>query len=426
MRVYDTDAYINLLLPKTLAKHGVPDSERGLIQELSYGALRWQLQYDAVIDSFTKGKQLSQPIRGTLQLGLHQLFRMRVPVHASINETVNLAKALEPRAAGLVNAVLRNAEREGLGNLLGALTKQKSATEDLATRYSHPAWIIDSLRESLRIDGREHELEQLLGANNENPTTYLAASDEAAVEALVNQGLVPASQSPIGFAVDGNPEPYLGLGNIRVQDLGSQLVALATAELGEMGGTTLDMCSGPGGKSAILQARIRDRGGALDCMEPQQHRAELVRQALGNDPIGRVIVDYGQQAAANSYDTVLLDAPCSGLGSVRRKPESRHRKSQAQLSSLAATQRELLEASHRALRSGGVLVYATCSPLIEETITPVQDALARFQDLELIDLKSTIQKLSPSIALNPSRKTVQLWTHLHGTDAMFMAALRKK
>ena len=426
MRVYDTDAYINLLLPRTLAKHGVPDSERGLIQELSYGALRWQLQYDAVIDSFTKGKQLSQPIRGALQLGLHQLFRMRVPVHASINETVNLAKALEPRAAGLVNAVLRNAEREGLENIIEGLIQQKSPTDELQIKYSHPAWVIDSLRASLRIDGRELELEQLLAANNENPTTYLAASDEAASGALINQGLIASPQSPIGFAVEGNPEPYLGLGNIRVQDLGSQLVALAAAELGDMSGTTLDMCSGPGGKSAILQGRIRARGGALDCMEPQEHRAELVKEALGNDPIGRVIVEYGQLARADSYDTILLDAPCSGLGSVRRKPESRHRKRQEQLGSLAATQRELLEASHRALRSGGVLVYATCSPLIEETVTPIQDALARFQDLELIDMKQTIGKLSPGISLNPSRKTVQLWTHLHGTDAMFMAALRKK
>ena len=426
MRVHDTDAYINLLLPKTLARHNVADSERGLIQELSYGALRWQLQYDAVIDHFTKGKELSQPIRRALQLGLHQLFRMRIPAHAAINETVNLAKQIEPRAAGLVNAVLRNAEREGLERLLSQLTQGLTESRSLEILHSHPAWVIDSLRESLRIDGREGELAQLLTANNETPETFLAASDEQAEVALIAQGLEATTQSPIGFRVEGNPEPYLGLGNIRVQDLGSQLVALLTAELANLGGKTLDMCSGPGGKSAILQGRIRPSGGALDCMEPQEHRAELVREALGTNPIGRVIVAPGQKAEENAYDTILLDAPCSGLGSVRRKPESRHRKKQAQLSSLASVQRELLEASHTALKSGGVLVYATCSPLIEETITPIQDILAKHQDLELIDLKPVMKAISPDLQLNDSRKTIQLWTHLHGTDAMFMAALRRK
>ena len=136
MRVHDTDAYINLLLPKTLARHNVADSERGLIQELSYGALRWQLQYDSVIDHFTRGKELSQPIRGALQLGLHQLFRMRVPTHAAINETVNLAKRIEPRAAGLVNAVLRNAEREGSRSY--APNSQKASLNPEDSRFSTP------------------------------------------------------------------------------------------------------------------------------------------------------------------------------------------------------------------------------------------------------------------------------------------------
>jgi len=426
MRVHDTDAYINLLLPKTLARHNVADSERGLIQELSYGALRWQLQYDGVIDHFTRGKELSQPTRSVLQLGLHQLFRMRVPTHAAINETVNLAKRNEPRAAGLVNAVLRNAERDGLDNLLLQLTAGLSESKKFEILHSHPAWVIDSLLESLRLDGRESELVEFLTANNETPETFLAASDDEALAALAEQGLQVSTQSPIGFQVDGNPEPYLSLGNIRVQDLGSQLVALVAAELAALAGRTLDMCSGPGGKSAILQGRIRAAGGELDCMEPQEHRAELVRQALGANPIGRVIVAPGQQAEQNSYDTILLDAPCSGLGSVRRKPESRHRKKQSQLASLSSVQRELLEASYAALKSGGVLVYATCSPLIEETITPVQDALAKHPDLELVDLKPIMKAISPALHLNESRKTIQLWTHLHRTDAMFMAALRKK
>ncbi len=326
MRVHDTDAYINLLLPKTLARHNVADSERGLIQELSYGALRWQLQYDSVIDHFTRGKELSQPIRGALQLGLHQLFRMRVPTHAAINETVNLAKRIEPRAAGLVNAVLRNAEREGLEKLLSELTEGLAESRRLEILHSHPAWVIDSLRESLRIDGRESELVQLLTANNETPDTFLAASDKEAAAALVAQGLQASTQSPIGFQVDGNPEPYLSLGNIRVQDLGSQLVALVTAGLANLSGKTLDMCSGPGGKSAILQGRIRPSGGELDCMEPQEHRAELVREALGAIPIGSVIVAPGQQADPEllRHDFARCSLLWTGVGSAQtRVPASK-------------------------------------------------------------------------------------------------------
>lgn len=426
MRVHSSDSYINLLLPKTLSRHSVPDSERGLIQELSYGSLRWQLQYDAIIDHFTKGKTLSDQVRGSLQLGLHQLFRMRIPVHAAINETVNLAKTLEPKAAGLVNAVLRNSERAGLESLVEEICRDTSDTNRLAITYSHPAWVIEALRESMRLDGREHELTRLLESNNETPETFLAAADEAAAAALKDQGLNLSDQSPIGYAVDGNPEPFLELGNIRVQDLGSQLVALVASELGDMGGSTLDMCSGPGGKSAILQGRIRPSRGGLDCMEPQEHRARLVRDALGVNSAANVIVAPGQDAKVGHYDTVLLDAPCSGLGSVRRKPESRHRKKQEQLASLTSVQRELLEAAYKALKPGGVVVYATCSPLVEETVTPVQDALAKHRDFELLDIKPVMTKLSPKLALNQKRKTVQLWTHVHGTDAMFMAALRKK
>lgn len=426
MRVRSTDSYINLLLPSTLKRHRVPEAERGLIQELSYGALRWQLQYDAIIDHYTQGKQLAEEIRAALQLGLHQLFRMRIPAHAAINETVDLAKAIEPKAAGLVNAVLRNAERAGHGAILGEICRTLEKSEALEVSYSHPRWVIEALRESLRLDGREQELPLLLEANNKTPETFLAAADDMAKSQLQAQGLKVSTQSPIGFAVTGNPEPYLELGNIRVQDLGSQLVALATAELGDMGGKTLDMCSGPGGKSAILQGQIRAREGSLDCMEPQEHRAQLVREALGQEPIANVIVAPGQQAKVGHYDTILLDAPCSGLGSVRRKPESRHRKKREQLSSLTKVQRELLEAAYHALKPGGIAVYATCSPLIEETVIPIQDALAKHDDFEQVDLKPVLKKIAPRLELNLNRKSVQLWTHAHGTDAMFMAALRKK
>ena len=148
-RVRASESYINLLLPKELAKHDISDADRGLVQELSYGVLRWQLQYDAIIDHLTPGKTLSPGLRAAIQLGLHQLFRMRVPTHAAINETVDLVKHFEASAAGLSNAVLRNAERAGHDNLLALLTEGQDDLTRLSIEYSHPKWIISGMKSAL-------------------------------------------------------------------------------------------------------------------------------------------------------------------------------------------------------------------------------------------------------------------------------------
>ncbi len=426
VRVEQSDSYINLLLPKVLGKINPSDADRGLIQELSYGTLRWRAQYDAFIDSFTAGKTLSAKLRLALQLGLHQLFRMRVPSHAAIHESVELVKGFEKSAAGLANAVLRNADRAGFDSLLEKVMRGKTGVDALAIKFSHPAWVITALKTALELDGRGTELEQLLEANNETPLVNLAGLTKQAREYLNAQELEQGNASPIGYIARGNPEPLLSTLGVRVQDQGSQLVALTLLEVGNRSGRWLDMCSGPGGKSAVLQAGIRDQGGELDCLEPNPQRAELVREALDPSGPGTVIVAYGQEAKTSSYDAILLDAPCSGLGSVRRKPESRWRKKPEQLPQLVKIQSELLDAGVAALKPGGYLLYSTCSPLVQETNAQIKAVLDRHKDLELINANEVLSQLSPKLRLNADRKTVQLWTHEHGTDAMFMAILRKQ
>jgi 16S rRNA (cytosine967-C5)-methyltransferase len=425
VRVENSDSYINLLLPKALGAQPLSDADRGLIQELSYGTLRWRAQYDAFIDQLTPGKTLSVKLRLCLQLGMHQLFRMRVPSHAAIHESVELVKGFERSAAGLANAVLRNADRAGFDKLLEQSLVGKSGADALAIEYSHPAWVITALRSALELDGRADQLKELLKANNETPLVNLAALTESARQQLQEAGLEPGTASPIGFLAQGNPEPLLKNREIRVQDQGSQLAALTLLEIGNEAGDWLDMCSGPGGKSAVLQAGIWPHGGSLDCLEPNPQRADLVRSALDPKGPGNVVVAYGQQAKPNSYDAILLDAPCSGLGSVRRKPESRWRKRPEQLSGLVKMQQELLDAAANALRSGGVLVYSTCTPLVPETNAQIKDVLERHPELKLEDANAILSKISPSLELNTSRKTAQLWTHLHATDAMFIAVLSK-
>lgn len=425
VRVQQSDSYINLLMPKVLGQNELSDADRGLIQELSYGSLRWRAQYDAFIDQFTTGKTLSHQLRFALQLGMHQLFRMRVPAHAAIHETVEIVKEIEPRAAGLANAVLRNADRKGFDALLADSLRGKSEIEAMSIEYSHPLWVVQALKQALELDGKGEQLKELLVSNNETPVVNLAVLDAAARRYLEDQGLEKGGASPIGYLLHGNPEPLLETPGVRVQDQGSQLVALALLEVGNRKGRWLDMCSGPGGKSAILQAGIAADGGVLDCMEPVPQRAELVRKALSSASETNVIVDYGQNAKRAMYDAVLLDAPCSGLGSVRRKPESRWRKEPSQLPNLTQIQAELLQAGIDSLKPGGYLLYSTCSPLIPETNTQIKIALENNPGLELVDAKSVLEKVNPDLSVNPERKTIQLWTHQHSTDAMFMAILRK-
>lgn len=423
MRVSRDDSYINLLLPSVLRNSGLAENDRGLIQELSYGSLRWQLQYDSIIDFLARGKEIEIEVRTALRIGLHQLFRMRVPTHAAINETVELVKIIQPKAAGFANAILRNAERAGLAGLLDEICKGKTELEKFSIQFSHPEWVISALADSLEFDSR-NALTALLESNNETAEINLAGLTAEARSSLEAAGLEKSPVSPIGYIAKGNPEPFLSR-DVRVQDQGSQIVALTLLELANRDGIFLDMCSGPGGKAAVLLSGMSEKG-RLECLEPAPHRAKLVEQAVAGDQRATVLVQRGQEAKPSKYDAVLLDAPCTGLGSLRRKPESRWRKRPEQLAQLGKIQSELLQSGLDALKPGGVLLYSTCSPLIAETNTQISDVLANRSDIELIDIKPAVRRISPTLQLNPNRKTVQLWTYLHGTDSMFMAAIRKK
>ena len=421
-RVANDDSYINLLLPSFLSKSGVSEQDRGLVQELSYGSLRWQLQYDSIINLLSNSREIETEVRIVLRLGLHQLFRMRIPSHAAINESVELIKRIQPRASGFANAILRNADRRGLADLIEEITGGLGLVNSLSILHSHPEWVVRALMDALALDNRD-SLDTLLESNNETPSVNLAALTNEARQRLIQHGVEQSSVSPIGFVLDGNPEPYLA-SDVRVQDQGSQLVALVLLELSKPSAKFLDMCSGPGGKSAVILSGLNSEG-RLVCYEPAQHRAKLVEEAVGFDERVEIVVAEGQSVEKNQFDAVLLDAPCSGLGSLRRKPESRWRKLPSHLSNLNRIQTELLDAGLDSLRLGGVLLYSTCSPVVSETNSQVVDALERHPEVELIDLKPILQKISPRTTINERRKTIQLWTDLHQTDSMFMAGFRK-
>jgi 16S rRNA (cytosine967-C5)-methyltransferase len=451
LAVASEDAYANLLLPKLLNNAKLDSRDAGFAQELAFGTIRNSMFYDAAIAVAADRpiESIDAEARSLLQLGAHQLLGMRVPSHAALSETVDLAKkVLRPGLSGFVNAILRRISERNRDEWLELLEgRAKNNWEKLAIRYSHPEWMVRALADALRVDGREADLELLLSTDNRAPLVSLVALPGLANEDdLLDVGAVIAGVSPIGAELpDGDPamlEPVRN-GRIRVQDQGSQLAALALLEapLGENADPKrkeewLDLCAGPGGKAALLAAEARIRGAELVCNELQPHRAKLVEQALSRvNPDVYVRTGDGRELgddAPEAFDRILLDAPCTGLGALRRRPESRYRRQLTDVAQLTKLQRELFASAWAGLRPGGVLAYVTCSPHPAETTAVVDWAQKQHGDkLELLDATAILRRVSPGLATNEAiaitdgRKTVQLWPHRQTTDAMFIALMRK-
>lgn len=432
------DAYANLVLPKLLNQARLGERDSSFAQELSFGAIRNQLLYDSIIEICAKRSASEIELRSKLllRLGAHQLLSMRVASHAAINETVNLAKGVASQGtAGFVNGVLRRVSEKTLEQWKAQLLdKIDDEIEKLAIEHSHPAWIVRSLRQALVVDGRGQSLEQLLVADNIAPKVNLVALPGLATEQHTID-LEPGVASPLGFTMSGGDPANLSAvraGMLRVQDQGSQLAAIALVAAKPIiaGEKWLDMCAGPGGKAALLAAYAKQGGVKLETNEISEHRAELVSQALSKiDTSVPVFVSDATTIgddAPESFERIMLDAPCTGLGSLRRRPESRWRKSAKDVAVLASLQSQLIESAFKALKPGGILAYVTCSPHSGETIAIVDELQRKAGDrVQLINATEILTKVNPRLEINQSRRTVQLWPHINQTDAMFIALIGK-
>jgi 16S rRNA (cytosine967-C5)-methyltransferase len=436
-RVEEDDSYANLLLPKLLEDAKVDSRDAGFIQELSFGALRNRLFYEKVIEiaSSREIKSIDAHALIVLLLGAHQILGMRVPAHAAINESVNLAKEKASKSAvGFVNAVLRRVSEKSRDQWITKVgDSAESQDERLSFIYSHPLWIVKSLRAALESRGLGESIEGLLVADNTAAKVSVAALPGFAnVEELSDIG-TRGSASPIGMELSVPPSrvPQIQAGHVRVQDQGSQLAVLTllAAETTIDDTRWLDICAGPGGKAALMSAVATQRSVLFEANEVSLHRAKLVEQAL--DPISKVKVSIGDGrnigASGERYSRVLLDAPCTGLGALRRRPESRWRKKPTDIPELSKLQKDLFEASWDALLPGGVLGYVTCSPHLSETTALVTWAESKFRDnIELLPANDILNEINPDLGLDTGFRTAQLWPHIHGTDAMFIALFRKK
>lgn len=426
--VSEKDAYANLALPAMLRDRGITGRDAAFATELTYGTCRTRGLLDAIIAAAAgrSPDNIDPVLLDLLRLGTYQLMRTRVEPHAAVSTTVEQAGIeFDSARAGFVNGVLRTIAGRDEASWVSELAPE--ATTDpighAAFVHAHPRWIAQAFADALGADAGQ--LNTLLSSDDERPVVHLAARPGVLTAAQLAEqvdGTVGRYSPYAVYLPGGDPGRLAAIrdGAALVQDEGSQLVALALtrAELdGPDTGRWLDLCSGPGGKTALLAA-LAD-GGRVTAIEPAERRAELVEQNTKGLPVDVLRVDGRDPGLDPGFDRVLVDAPCTGLGALRRRPEARWRRMPGDVPQLAKLQRELLASAIRLTRPGGVVLYATCSPHLAETVGVVADALRRHPVTAL----DTRPLFDPVDGLGDGPH-VQLWPHRHGTDAMFAAALK--
>ena len=426
--VSERDAYANLALPAILRERGITGRDAAFATELTYGACRSRGLLDAVIGA-AAGRppdQIHPVLLDLLRLGAYQLLRTRVEQHAAVSTTVDQAGIeFDSARAGFVNGVLRTIAARDEQSWVGELAPAADADPigHTAFVHAHPRWIAQSFADALGTSAGQ--LDALLASDDERPVVHLAARPGVlTAEDLAGQvaGTVGRYSPYAVYLPGGDPGRLESIreGAALVQDEGSQLVAraLTLADLeGPDTGRWLDLCAGPGGKTALLAA-LGDRA-RVTAIEPADRRADMVEQNTRGLPVEVLRVDGRDPGFDPGFDRVLVDAPCTGLGALRRRPEARWRRQPGDVPALAKLQRELLASAIRLTRPGGVVLYATCSPHLAETVGIVADALRRYP-VTALDARPLFEPVD-DLGDGPY---VQLWPHRHGTDAMFAAALK--
>lgn len=477
-RVSDDDAYANLVLPKSLREAGLKGRDAAFATEITYGCLRNLGIIDTVLGDCSSREldSLATPVLNALRLGAYQLLFTRVDNHAAVDTSVRLVESSgHDRAKGFVNGILRTIGRTPAKHWITDL-RPPGELAGLAFEHAHPEWVARSFNTALwaatqdpddaadgvdadaadgadagatdithnaahpaetqlALDTVHPELAAALEADSQRPLVHLVArpGEISAEELALMTGGEQGRYSPYAVYLEsgGNPgalEP-VQQSLAAVQDEGSQLIARALAEV-ELSGTDsgrwLDLCAGPGGKAALLGALARIDGATVDAVEISQQRAELIRSTVKDLPVTVHVADGRDPGLSPGYDRVLVDAPCSGLGALRRRPEARWKKDDADIAELNALQTQLVQSALRLVRPGGVVVYSTCSPDVRETRQIVDAVVQAEQTPRVTELPAaTVLPEMPGISATATTLSAQMWPHRHGTDAMFFAVLQR-
>ena len=413
------EGYSNLLLPEALRKSDFDPRDRAFATELLYGTLRLQGRHDFLLKQVIDRPlgELNSGIVDVARMGIHQIFEMRVPTHAAVSESVELArKVLGESKASYVNAILRKLASSPLEDWLAPVEKKEDVISKLAIKHSHPEWIVSAYYDLLKD---VNEVERELSSNNQpaKPTyvTWPGKSSPADFAAL---GGKPTSFSPYGALLDEVPTNVSLIKSRKagVQDEGSQILALAFSRAAIDKEPWLDLCAGPGGKAALLSHLSHER---FFANEISSIRADLVRKVVSDN--SEVIVGDGRDIKVE-VNSVLADVPCTGLGALRRRPEVRWRRKPSDLPELTKLQFELASHAIELIPTGGIFGYATCSPHMAETAAQCATFEKKFA-IEKLDVTPFL----PSNLENGVRNGyMQLWPHRHNTDAMFLALYRKR
>ena len=419
-----SDGYSNLLLPQALSASKFDDRDKGFATELLYGTLRMQGRHDWILAQVSNRPwvEVDAGVVDVARMALQQIHEMRVPDHAAVSASVDIARKRLGEAQGsFLNALLRAVLKKSLAEWLAPLDEISDPIERLAIKYSHPQWIVSAYFDLLKT---EVDVTAALTANNVPALPTLVSWPGRSTQAeLIEIGGVATEFSQYGARMAGSPGAVPAIRERRagVQDEGSQLVAEIFAAVSEPARDWLDLCAGPGGKAALISSIAALGEHTFTANEISQPRANLVSQVV---EFGQVLVGDGREISNSdrTFDAILADVPCTGLGALRRRPEVRWRRTLADLRTLTDLQIELSEAAISVLNPGGFFAYVTCSPHLAETKFQVSAILKRHPELVKVDLRPFFPN---GLVSSTNDGSLLLWPQIHNTDAMFMTIFQK-
>jgi 16S rRNA (cytosine967-C5)-methyltransferase len=427
-RIERTDSYLDKLLDVELRSDELNDLDKRFLTELTHGVVRWKTRLDFIIEQFCKNKFAMQDpnIRNAMRVALYQiLFLSKIPHAAAVNEAVEFVKKIRgQKAANLVNAVLRNIIRNL--NKLPTPDHETDPVQYLSIMYSHPSWMVKRWVDRYGL----YETEQLLSANNERPTIVVRANTlKTTADELVKlfeERNIRNTRSKYleNFIKVGHLSGIYNLdlfekGYFSVQDESSGLVVkLLDPKPGE---TVIDLCSAPGGKTTFIGELMKNQGKII-AVDKYEHRLNLVKQScerLGVENVEFIPKD-ALEVDVEPADKVLVDAPCSGLGVIQKKPDIKWQRELSDIRNLAKTQIELLEKASKLVKNGGVIVYSTCTIEPEENIEVVKEFLSRHPEFKIDDARNYL----PSDIVN-GEGCLETYPHKHDMDGGFAVRLIK-
>jgi len=428
--VHKGDGYANLLLPNALGKSNLPKRDKAFVTELVYGTLRHEGTLDWIIARYSSRDLGKIPLQALdiLRLGCYQIFYTRVAPHAICNESTELAKKLFHKGiASFTNGLLRNIIRKK-DNLPWPDYKEDPVSY-ISLKYSHPKWLVEMWIEDFGLE----ETKQLCKANNQRPHVSIRANNlktsrDNLYKNLSNEGIrVDKSKIvPEGIVIAETGEisalPQFKEGLFFVQDESSMTVShVLNPREGE---TILDLCAAPGGKATHI-AEMMNNKGKIIAVDVHSNRLNLIKDnadRLGVE-ILETIQDDGTKLKSKitePIDRILIDAPCSGLGVLARRPDARWRKSLDQIEELSILQSDLLKTAALLVKAGGVIVYSVCTITHQEGIEVIEGFLQSNPEFVLDD---AVKYLSKTMQNGEPYKWAQLLPHKHGTDGLFIARM---